>query len=63
MTQMAQPTQRHLPVSSNIFTVLLVVAFVVLAVGVAYLWWRHIDLHGEPWHPFSVLPAAGALSG
>jgi flagellin-like protein len=41
MTQMGQGPYGRKPARSNVFTVLVFVAFVVLAVGVGFVWWKN----------------------
>jgi len=59
MTQLGQayPTQRP---TSNVFTVLIFVAFVVLAVAIGFVWFKHHQLFGT--HPFTVEPAPQSTS-
>ena len=58
MTQMPSPAA--LPpragTPSNIYTVLLLCALLILAVGIGYIWWRSSQLYGD--NPFSVPAAA-----
>ena len=52
MTQMSQGPYGPPRARSNIFTVLIFVAFIVLAVGVGYVWYKHHQLFKT--HPFTI---------
>ena len=54
MTQMGQGPYGRKPARSNVFTVLVFVAFVVLAVGVGFVWWKNYELFKT--HPFAIVP-------
>ncbi len=58
MTQLGQGLGGQTTAGPNIFTVLVVVAFVVLAVGVGYVWYKHQQLFET--HPFTVEPSKTA---
>ena len=45
---------------SNVFTVLLVITAVVIAIGLGYTWYKHQALFGT--HPFTVVETEGRLS-
>ena len=45
---------------SNVFTVLLVVTAVVIAIGLGYTWYKHQALFGT--HPFTVVKTEDRLS-
>ena len=52
MTQLGQGMRGQSQSESNIYTVLVIIAFVVLAVGVGYVWYKHQGLFKT--HPFQV---------
>ena len=60
MTQMGQGPYRQSGAQSNIFTVLVVIAFIVLAVGVGVVWYKHHQLFKT--HPFNVVERPRILS-
>ena len=49
-------TRAHSP-SSNIYTVLLLVALIALIAGVSYLWYRNGQLLGSYLNPFQIQTA------
>ena len=55
MTQMGQTIRGQSSARHDIFTVLVLVGFIVLTVGVGYIWVKHQQLFGT--HPFTVEPA------
>lgn len=52
MTQLGQGMRGQSQSESNIYTVLVIIAFVVLAVGIGYVWYKHQGLFKT--HPFQV---------
>ncbi len=57
MTQMPQVPYGQPRARNNIFTVLIFLAFVVLAVGIGYIWFKHYQLYGT--HPFGLVDTSG----
>ena len=53
MTQMPQGPYGRPRARNNIFTVLIFVAFVVLACGIGYIWIKHHQLYKT--HPFGLV--------
>jgi len=59
MTQLDQTIRGRSSAGHDIFTVLILVAFVALSVAVGYIWVKHQQLFGT--HPFTVEPAKRAI--
>lgn len=58
MAQLRQGSYRSS--ESNVFTVMLVVTAVVIAIGLGYTWYRHQTLFGT--HPFEIVDPGDRLS-